>query len=143
MKSILLIVAAGVLATAVGGCGASNAPRSGGPSTAEPSRVDAVPEVSMNFHIEDLPPFLDELAMSIESGFDRQEAGALLSEIRRLGAGDRHRAEFDVRFQGRDAKLVVQAELPAEDTPFLEFESNDPQLLQKIDRLLEEIVTGG
>jgi len=119
-REILVAVAVGLAAL---GCGGS--PRS------EPN----LEEVSANFDLADVRPFLSRVSAVLDSGFGEAEVDRLVSHIGQQAVDSEQTYEFAVTFDRRRGTLRVVAFMDDVGAPDMAFYA-PPTLAARIDSLL-------
>ena len=98
-------------------------------------------EVSMNFDLRDVLPFLSDVARHIESGFTKDDARRLANEISALNHDDERSWRFRVSCQGREIPMRVDVFMDDIDSPDVAVFTQAP-LASLVDRELETYLHG-
>jgi hypothetical protein len=119
-REILVAVAVGLVAL---GCGGS------------PRSAPGLEEVSANFDLADVRPFLSRVSAVLDSGFGEAEVDQLVSQIGQQAVDSEQTYDFTVTFDGHQGTLRVTALMDDVGAPDMAFYA-PPTLAARIDSLL-------
>lgn len=130
MKWLFLLVA---LVSAFGCTPKEQTEAPASPNVERKPEASAPPPTQMAFHKDDLGPTLTKVAALMESGFDKSDADKLAKEVLALKSGDHGHWDYEVTYKGRQAQLKVHADGSNDETPVVQFDTADAELLKAIE----------